>query len=135
MKFFRPISGKYQVRVGIYEPGSDNNSLRIYDRDTISVGVCIVLEHGFDMIIGPNPDNHPIMHCNGCIGKNLQCACCSSDGLLRDSDELSNIANDSAGLNWWLGRVDSHRAASFKKCISIPFIAHIRLAVEYGTEA
>jgi hypothetical protein len=71
VKFFRAISGEYQVSVRINQPGSNYRPLRINGDDAILWGVRIVVEHRFIFTLTANPHNVPIKHGHSRVVNNL----------------------------------------------------------------
>jgi hypothetical protein len=67
VKFFRPVTCEYQVRMRIYQPGSNNRSLGINNGYTITWRVGGMLENWLGIIVSTNPDNRITMDGYGCI--------------------------------------------------------------------
>src|SRR6266436_8071479 len=76
VKLLCPVSGKYQVGMGVNQPGRDNGSPGINDRDAIARSSCGVLEHRFCIVIGADPDDQAAMHCQCRVWYNLEWAMC-----------------------------------------------------------
>src|SRR5579863_7733743 len=79
-----------------------NSSLCVNNSDAVGMRQRIMLEHWFSIIVESNPDNAPIMDGKRRVVYYLQSAAGTSNRLLGNGYQLTNIANNHIRLNSWL---------------------------------